>query len=148
VNTGGNFNFNDSGTAGYDANGNILTGGTSGNEFASFILGQVDSANFSAPFKYMPKMKYGAIWANDDLKVTSKLNLTLGLRVDLQGGLAEEFGRFSTFDPSAQNPVGHLGATIFHSSKANGQTSANVGPRFGFAYSMNPKTVIRGGYGM
>jgi hypothetical protein len=148
VNTGGNFNFNDSGTAGYDANGNILTGGTTGNEFASFILGQVDSANFSAPFKYMPKMKYGAIWANDDLKVTSKLNLTLGLRVDLQGGLAEEFGRFSTFDPSAQNPVGHLGATIFHSSKANGQTSANVGPRFGFAYSMNPKTVIRGGYGM
>jgi len=148
VNTGGNFNFNDSGTAGYDANGNILTGGTTGNEFASFILGQVDSGNFSAPFKYMPRMKYGSFWGNDDFKLAKNLNITLGLRVDIQGGLTEEYGRFSTFDPSAQNPVGHLGATIYHSSKANGQSSWNVGPRIGFAYSLNPKTVIRGGYGM
>jgi hypothetical protein len=148
VNTGGNFNFNDSGTAGYDASGNILTGGTTGNEFASFILGQVDSANFSAPFKYMPKMKYGSFWGNDDFKLMKNLNITLGLRFDWQGGLYEEYGRFSTFDPTAQNPVGHLGATIYHSSKANGQSSWNVGPRIGFAYSLNPKTVIRGGYGM
>jgi hypothetical protein len=148
VNTGGNFNFNDSATAGYDANGNILTGGTTGNEFASFILGQVDSANFSAPFKYMPKMKYGSFWGNDDFKLMKNLNITLGLRFDWQGGLYEQYGRFSTFDPSAQNPVGHLGATIYHSSKANGQSSWSVGPRIGFAYSLNPKTVIRGGYGM
>ena len=148
VNTGGNFNFNDSATAGYDSTGAILTGGTTGNEFASFILGQVDSANFSAPFKYMPKMKYGSFWANDDFKLAKNLNITLGLRFDIQGGLTEEFGRFSTFDPTAQNPDGHLGATIYHSSKANGQSSWNVGPRIGFAYSLNPKTVIRGGYGM
>ena len=122
-------------------------GGT-GNEFASFILGQVDNANFSAPFKYMPRMKYGAIWANDDIKVLSNLNITIGLRFDWQGDLHEEYGRFSTFDPSAPNPVGVPGATIFHSSKANGKSSWNVGPRFGFAYSFNPKTVIRGGYGM
>ena len=40
------------------------------------------------------------------------------------------------------------GATIFNSSKANGKSSWSVGPRVGFAYSLNPKTVIRGGYGM
>jgi len=148
VNTGGNFNFSDAATAGYDATGKLLNGGPTGNEFASFILGQVDGANFSAPFKYMPKMKYGSFWGNDDVKVTRNLNLTLGLRVDIQGGLSEEFGRFSTFDPSATNPVGVPGATIYHSSKANGNTSWNVGPRLGFAYSLNPKTVIRGGYGM
>lgn len=148
VNTGGNFNFSDAATAGYDGTGKLLNGGPTGNEFASFILGQVDSANFSAPFRYMPRMKYGSFWGNDDFKVTSKLNITLGLRVDIQGGLTEEYGRFSTFDPTAANPVGHDGATIYHSSKANGKSSWNVGPRFGFAYSMNPKTVIRGGYGM
>lgn len=150
VNTGGRFVFNDTSTAGYDFNGAPQNNGPTGNEFASFLLGQVDSAFFTIPIKYMPKMKYGAIWVNDDFKLSSKLNITLGLRVDLQGGLTEEFGRFSTFDPSAPNPVAPnvLGATVFHTSKANGQSSANVGPRFGFAYSLNPKTVIRGGYGM
>lgn len=149
VNTGGNFNFNDNETAGFNAAGTLLnaTGGT-GNEFASFLLGQVDNANFSAPFKYMPRMKYGAFWGNDDIKLTHNLNITLGLRVDIQGGLTEQYGRFSTFDPAAANPVGVQGATIFHSSKANGKTEWNVGPRVGFAYSLNPKTVIRGGYGM
>ena len=93
-------------------------------------------------------MKYGAIWANDDIKVTSNFNLTVGLRFDWQGDLHEEYGRFSTFDPNAPNPAGVPGATIFHSSKANGRSSWNVGPRLGFAYSFNPKTVIRGGYGM
>src|SRR5438128_2478468 len=46
VNTGGNFNFNVGSTAGYDQSGNPVTDKT-GNEFASFLLGQVDSANFS-----------------------------------------------------------------------------------------------------
>ena len=148
VNTGGNFNFNDNETAGYNSTGAILNAGPTGNEFASFILGQVDSANFSVPFKYMPKMKYLSFWGNDDIKVMKNLNMTLGLRFDWQGGLYEEYGRFSTFDPSAPNPVGVTGATIFNSSKANGNSSWNVGPRIGFAYSFNPKTVIRGGYGM
>jgi hypothetical protein len=148
VNTGGNFNFSDAATAGYDKNGKLLNGGPTGNEFASFILGQVDGANFSVPFKYMPKMKYGSFWGNDDFKLMKNLNITLGLRVDIQGGLSEEYGRFSTFDPTAMNPVGFAGATIYHSSKANGKSSWNVGPRIGFAYSLNPKTVIRGGYGM
>jgi hypothetical protein len=149
VNSGGNFNFNDNETAGYNLAGKLMNAGNgTGNEFASFILGQVDSANFSVPFKYMPKMKYGSFWGNDDFKLMKNLNITLGLRVDIQGGLAEEYGRFSTFDPTAPNPVGVPGATIFHNSKANGNTSWNVGPRIGFAYSLNPKTVIRGGYGM
>lgn len=148
VNTGGNFNFNDTSTAGYDMNGNPVIGGQTGNEFASFMLGQADSANFTIPIKYMPKMKYGAIWANDDFKVLPNLTLTLGLRFDWQGGLSEEFNRFSTFDPTAPNPVGVLGATVFNANKAYGKANWNVGPRFGFAYSFNPKTVLRGGYGM
>ena len=51
-------------------------------------------------------MKYGAIWANDDVKLLRNLTITIGLRFDWQGNLHEEYGRFSTFDPSAPNPVG------------------------------------------
>ena len=147
VNTGGNFNFNAQGTAGFDATGSNLSSQT-GNEFASFMLGQVDSANFSAPFNYMPKLKYSSPWVNDDFKLSSKLTLTFGLRLDWQSGLYEQHGRFSTFDPTAQNPVGHLGATIFNSSKANGDSNWAAGPRLGFAYALNNRTVIRGGYGI
>src|SRR5438094_3120384 len=147
VNTGGNFNFNASETAGYDKFGNNLNGGT-GDGFASFILGQVDSANFSAPFSYMPKMRYGSPWINDDFKLTPKLTLTLGIRFDWQSALSEQHGKFSTFDPTAANPVGHLGATVFGGSKPIGNSSWSVGPRFGFAYQIKNKTVIRGGYGM
>ena len=46
VNTGGNFNFADNETAGYDSTGTVLNAGRTGNEFASFILGQVNSAGF------------------------------------------------------------------------------------------------------
>jgi hypothetical protein len=148
VNTGGSFTFADNETAGYGPKGAVLNAGITGNEFASFILGQVNNAGFSVPFKYMPKMKYLSFWGNDDIKLTKNLNITLGLRFDWQGGLYEQYGRFSTFDPSAPNPIGVNGATIFNSSKANGNSSWNVGPRIGFAYSFNPKTVIRGGYGM
>src|SRR5207253_637337 len=102
----------------------------------------------SLNFNYMPKMKYSAPWINDDFKLTTKLTLSFGLRLDWQSGLYEQHGRFSTFDPTAQNPVGHLGATIFNSSKANGNSNWNVGPRFGFAYALNNKTVVRGGYGI
>lgn len=148
VNTGGNFDFNDNETAGYTSAGTLLNGGPTGNEFASFILGQVHDANFSVPFKYMPKMRYSAPWINDDIKVTNHLNLTLGLRFDWTSGVSEEFNRFSTFDPSAQNPVGHLGATVFNAAQATGKGGWSVGPRFGFAYSFSPKTVVRGGYGI
>src|SRR6266481_3345890 len=140
VNTGGNFNFDSHETAGYDATGGNLSGST-GNEFASFILGQVDSANFTAPFSYMPKMKYGSPWINDDFKLTPKLTLTFGLRFDWQSGLSEQHGKFSTFDPTAPNPGagGILGATVFGGTKPIGKSSWNVGPRFGFAYQIKSK---------
>src|SRR5437867_3978652 len=147
VNTGGSFNFSANETANYDFRG-ANRSDVSGNEFASLILGQVNSANFSAPFSYMPKMRYGSPWINDDFKLTPKLTLTLGIRFDWQSGLSEQHGKFSTFDPTAANPVGHLGATVFGGSKPIGNSSWSVGPRFGFAYQIKNKTVIRGGYGM
>lgn len=155
-NTGGQFSFNRLGTGGYDAAGNNIA--TTGDPFASFLLGQVHSAS-----QYIPQFTtfngdMAAIYLNDDYKVTSKLNLTLGFRFDYQGPWTERFDRMSSFDPSVPNPAagGRLGALKF-AGKGAGRTGSRtfdqipldaIGPRAGFAYKISDKQVIRGGYGI
>lgn len=154
--TGGSFNFSRLGTAGYDANGNNLA--ATGDPFASFLLGQVQAASYTIPAFTTFSGNYASTFINDDYKVTSKLNLTLGFRFDYQMPWRERFDRFSTFDPSVPNPGagGRPGALVFagngtgrNGSRTFDQTPADaIGPRLGFAYKVSEKTVLRGGYGI
>lgn len=154
--TGGSFNFNRLTTGGYDAAGNNLA--PTGDPFASFLLGQVQTANYTIPAFTTFNGDYTSVFLNDDYKVTSKLNLTMGLRFDYQMPWTERFDRFSSFDPSVPNPGagGRPGALLFAGTGA-GRTGSRtfdkvpkdaIGPRFGFAYKLNDQTVIRGGYGI
>ena len=163
VQTGGNYNFNNSETAGYDSAGNNLS--QTGDAFASFLLGQVDNAYFNIPLYYTPHLFYNAGFIQDDIKLTSKLTMNIGVRFDYLSGLTEEHNRFSTFSPTATQVINGVtvpGAMIFAGPKGsetvNGvavQTEPvfedshwNAGPRIGFAYSPTSKNVIRGGYGI
>jgi hypothetical protein len=154
--TGGSFNFSRLGTGGYDANANNLA--ATGDPFASFLLGQVQTANYLIPQFTTFNGNFHAAFINDDYKVTSKLNLTMGLRFDYQGPWTERYDRFSSFDPKVPNPGagGRLGALVF-AGKGAGRTGSRTfddipvdafGPRFGFAYRLTDRTVIRGGYGI
>ncbi len=154
--TGGSFNFSRLGTGGYDANGNVLS--STGDPFASFLLGQVQTASFLIPAFTTFTGNFGATYINDDYKVTSKLNLTLGMRFDYQGAWRERFDRFSAFDSTIPNSAagGRLGALAF-AGTGPGRTGSRTfdkipidafGPRFGFAYRVNERTVVRGGYGI
>src|SRR5438477_307849 len=89
--TGGSFNFSRLGTGGYDASGNVLS--NTGDPFASFLLGQVQTANFLIPAFTTFNGNFMATYLNDDFKVTSKLNITLGMRFDYQGPWTERFDR-------------------------------------------------------
>ncbi|HEV2232633.1 MAG TPA: carboxypeptidase-like regulatory domain-containing protein [Terriglobia bacterium] len=147
VNTGGSFTFSGLETGGYDSKGNNLS--TTGDGFASFLLGQVFSSGFTVPTNYMPKIYYAAPWVNDSFKVTPHLTLDYGLRFDWNSGVSEQHGRFSTFSPTTPNPAAgnHLGATVF-GSVANGNSASGIAPRAGFAYQLGQNSVIRGGYGL
>ena len=149
--TGGAFNFSNLGTGGYDSKGNSIT--STGDPFASFLLGQVQTASNTIPVYTSWRGNYNSGYINDVFKATGKLTLTLGLRFDYEGAWSERYNRFSTFDPNVPNPGagGRLGATLFASSSRN--TFDNIpldawGPRFGFAYQLNDRTVFRGGYGI
>ncbi len=96
----------------------------------------------------MPKFYYTSPWINDSWKVTPKLTLDLGLRLDWNSGLSEQHQRFSTIVPTLANPGagGYPGAMAF-GSIATGNGDTMVSPRFGFAYQLSPNNVIRAGIG-
>ena len=76
-----------------------------------------------------PKEIVGA-WFQDDWQVTSRLTLNLGVRYDIsKGQFAERRG---------VGPWVQAGRSI---------QKDRFGPRFGFAYALNDRTVIRGGSG-
>jgi len=153
----GHFVFNNLETAGYDATGNVLPGST-GNSFASMLLGQVHSSDQTIPVHPTFHEAYFAPWINDEWKVNNRLTLNLGLRFDYQTARTEMHDQYSTFDPNTPNPGadGIPGAIIF-AGKGPGRSGRrtfedpgldNLGPRFGFAYRVGDKTAIRGGYGI
>jgi hypothetical protein len=154
--TGGHFDFNRATTAGYDAQGNNL--GPTGDPFASFLLGQVQSSDQTIPVYPTFNEAYTALWVNDEFKVNDKLTLTLGLRFDYQFARTERDDKYSTFDPNTPNPGagGIPGALIFAGDCAgcSGRRTFEDpkkdawGPRAGFAYRATDRDAIRGGYGI
>ena len=130
--------------------------GTTGYAFASFLLGTVNSAQ--VPVEYVDKTKTDtwnpALYVTDNWKVTRKLTLNLGLRWDIVGGEYEIHGISSTFNPTTPNPGagGYPGALTFlsNSGRSSWQNTyyGELGPRVGFAYQVNQRLVLRGGYGL
>jgi hypothetical protein len=156
INRMGSYSFNQLETGGYDALGNTLS--ATGDPFASMMLGQVDSANFQIPADVTWYEGYISPWINDEIKVTPRLTLTFGLRFDYQSARTEAHDRYSSFDPTVPNPgAGGLPGAMVFAGTGPGRTGKRTfedpkkdawGPRFGFAYRLGDKSVIRGGYGI
>jgi len=98
-----------------------------------------------------------ALYIQDDWKITPKLTVNLGLRWDYFSPFHEVQDRWSYLDPTITNPAtGNLGALQFAGNRGEGISCncstpvhayfKNIGPRLGFAYSVDDKTVIRGGF--
>ena len=135
---------------------NAATG--TGNSFASLLLGATDQEKVGSPVEFGSQLPYLAWFAQDDVKVSSKLTLNVGLRYEMELPPVEDHNESSEFNFTTPNPgAGNLpGAYIFAGSGAGrtgGRTFMNtyyggIGPRFGLAYELAPSTVIRGGYGI
>jgi hypothetical protein len=154
-------NFSNLQTAGFNATGGLLSG--TGNAYASFLLGALNGATVNEDSVVLTIAKFSsyAWWVADDYKVNSRLTLNLGLRHDIMLPYTEEGDNFTFLDPTAPNPAagGRPGVLRFGGDKAPDAISCNCsqiintyykafGPRLGLAYSLNDKTVLRGGYGI
>jgi hypothetical protein len=130
----------------------------SGFGFASFYRGAASNAYIDIPQINGWRAKYVAFFAADDWKVDNKLTVNLGLRYDMPIPVTEAQDRMSYVDPTLANTgAGGLpGAYVFEGSgtgRLGGNSPQSIfkkafGPRLGLAYSVDPNTVIRAGYGI
>lgn len=133
---------------------------TTGNAFASFLLGAVNTAS-QGDSNYTPgNIRYGyhAGFFQDTWRVTPRFTLDYGVRYEVPIGWHMVDGNYSTLDPTKPNPSADnlAGALVFAGSGA-GRTGkkrlyptdfTDIGPRVGFAFRAASKTVIRGGFGI
>ncbi|AXC11709.1 Oar protein [Acidisarcina polymorpha] len=125
----------------------------SGAGWADFLLGDVQSWGATNSPLFGGRQKSPQVFVQDDIKLRPNLTVNVGLRYQIQEGWREVKNRMGDFDPTIFNTVsGNYGAMWFSPAANRTQAQANVYsgvlPRLGFAYSIKPTMVIRGGWGM
>jgi hypothetical protein len=127
------------------------------NSTADFLLGLPNTMNQDAPTTKIDNSWYFGLFFQDDIRLSPRLTINLGLRYDLQPPITDPHDRFLTFAPGQQSkvvtnaPVGLLfpgdtgiGRGIISTDKNN------ISPRIGLAWDPigDRKTSIRAGFGV
>jgi hypothetical protein len=142
-----------------------------GQDLAALLLGYPSGGTIDRSTDRFNQVIYGGVFFQDDWRVTNKLTLNLGLRWEFEGAPTERANRnVRGFDPDATlsitsaaeaayaaNPIPQIPPSAFHVRGGLGFMddsqrgtydfdTNNFQPRVGFAYQMNDKTVVRGGW--
>jgi hypothetical protein len=150
-------------------------GDFTGQPFADFILGIPFSASrVVGKGVETGRSWWHGYYFEDDWKISRKLTLNLGVRYEYVSPLLDNLDRRSTFWPLSNDyNTGSTGQVLVADPKYCATTTRpcagvadvlhldgvarraayqadrnNFAPRFGFAWSANEKTVVRGGYGI
>src|ERR1043165_19648 len=86
-------------------------------------------------------------YLQDDWRVNDRLTLNLGLRYEYATPMWEANNTLSNYDPAAKRMIIASDGSLSDRALINPDRN-NFGPRLGFAYTVSPGTVIRGGYGV
>jgi hypothetical protein len=137
VGNNGIYNFDGSTTSAYV--GGVRSSTVQGNALADLELGFPRTGNAATG------ITLGAFrgddfagYVQDDWKLTPKLTLNLGLRYDFDNPPNDQNGHGALFNVAQNRNIPGTWNTNYN----------DWGPRVGFAYSVYPKTVLRGGYGI
>ncbi|MCL4402699.1 MAG: TonB-dependent receptor [Acidobacteria bacterium] len=147
---------------------------TIGQDLASMLMGIPDGSMAISASSALQNQFFG-LYFQDDVKISSRLTLNLGMRWEYESPLTERYNRLvATFDATtvnpieaqaranyARSPIPELAAANFHApggltwvgQNGNGRSpflaeKSNWMPRFGLAWQVNSNTLVRGGYGI
>jgi len=113
--------------------------------FTSIVAGTADVALLTARDPLALKMSNYSLFGQDTWRTTNQLTLTYGLRWEINAAPVSAtsgqplYASQGIFDSS---PLAVVPGALWHTR------FGNFAPRFGAAYQLNPRTVIRGGFGL
>ncbi len=158
-NTGGAFNFSQRTTSTPSAGDPNF--GNYGSAFASYLLGLPDSVNRAGNQEERLRNVDLSPYIQDDIKFTPHLTVNVGLRWDIMVPFTENNNQIVFLNPNGTDPaaINLAGQPIAGAANefgngfagAAGYTRAQThfghfGPRLGFAYELDSKTVVQGGF--
>ena len=127
--------------------------------WADFLFGLTSSYQQANYFVVHLRQSLDSAYAQDDWKVLPNLTLNLGVRWEYGSPYSEWKNNISNFDPVNQvvdtispGAVAGNGIVPVSAGGVYGKTLVNpdlhdFSPRIGFAFAVDPNTVVRGGFG-
>lgn len=131
----------------------------SGEEFASFLMGYPATGQVDLSIDPAFQSKYYTLFAQDDIRLTSRISLNLGLRWDYETPTRERYNRmirgfdYDEASPLAGRVPGLKGGLLYAGSDgeqryASNPDRNNIQPRIGASVRVTKNLVVRGGYGL
>jgi hypothetical protein len=173
-NNAGNFSFTSTYTQRTDDGYQSAGTGSYGGPWAAFMMGLPGTASIDANASSALLNPYLGAYIQDNWRVSQKLSLNFGLRMEYEWGPTERYNRMiADFDPTAKLPISDaaqaayaktpvpelaasqfmvLGGSLYPATGSRDRrlwnSAMNWMPRVAAAYQLTPKTVLRAGYGL
>ncbi len=116
--------------------------------YADGLLGLANQSQLTNNDVVDQRLWMAAGFLQDDWKVLPQLTLNLGLRWEFATPPVEGANRIANFDPEGNGSLIFAHAGSLASRALVNPNWRDFAPRIGIAYSLNSRTVIRGGYGI
>ena len=131
----------------------------SGEELASLLLGYPAGGQVDLAIDPALQSSYYTVFAQDDIRVSSRLSLNLGLRWDYETPARERYNRmvrgfaYDVPNPLASRVPGLKGGLLYAGADGDQRYAFNpdrnnIQPRIGVAFKLTRNLVVRGGYGL
>lgn len=114
---------------------------------ADFLFGNRSAYSLVTFYIAQYRQRMHFAYLQDDFKVNSRLTVNLGLRYEFATPQWERDNLLSNYDLDQNKMLLARPGSLYDRALVYPDRN-NFGPRLGFAYSANAKTVFRGGYGI
>jgi len=120
---------------------------------ADFLLGMASQYLWNTRLQVQLRSWNNGFFIQDDWKITPRLTLNLGARYEVVLPFIDKYDRIGIFDTwtDPNNPrliYGGAEGKDRYNRAMYATDKNNLMPRFGFAYKLNDRTVVRSGYGI